>query len=73
MKSKKCSLQEYDGEKHLYGTAAQLYKISSMGGWDSFCEKMTNDITKKVTNELVPIITKEIINELNKPVLKVIK
>ena len=71
--SKKCSLKEFDGEKYLYGTAAQIYKISRMGGWDAFYEKMIKDITAKATKELVPIITNQIMEELNKPVLKGVK
>ena len=71
--SKKCSLKEYDGEKYLYGTAAQVYRISRMGGWDAFNEKIVKDVTAKVTEELVPIITNQILEELSKPVLKVVK
>lgn len=62
---KPCSLKVYNGSRYLYGTAAQLHKISIEGGWDSYHEKLVQNITSRVT--------KEVLNELNSPVLKLVK
>lgn len=63
MGSKKtCSLKVFDGQKTLYGTAAQIYKISKEGGWDKYHEQLVERITRKVTNEVM--------EELNRPIIK---
>lgn len=63
--SKKCSLKIYNGKNMLYGTAAQLHKISNEGGWDEYHSKLVERITNKVT--------REVLNELNRPVLRKVK
>lgn len=62
---KKCSLRIVKDNKVLYGTAAQLHKISQEGGWDLYHEKIVEKITQKVT--------KEVLNEINSPILKIAK
>lgn len=62
---KKSSLRIVKDGRVLYGTAAQLHKISKEGGWDKYHEKLVEKISKKVT--------KEVLNELNEPILKVAK
>ena len=63
--SKKCSLRVFNGKKMLYGTAAQLYKISSEGGWDEYHAKLVEKIAIKVISE--------VLEEQNRPVLVSVK
>lgn len=73
MSKNKCSLKYFDGEKFLYGTAAQLKMISDKGGYDNFIEALTKDISIKVTKEIVPIVYEEIKKDLQRPILKRVK
>lgn len=63
--SKKCSLRVFNGKNMLYGTAAQLYKISSEGGWDEYHVKLVEKIATKVI--------REVLEEQNRPVLVTVK
>ena len=60
-----CSLRVIKNGRVLYGTAAQLHKISQEGGWDSYHRSLVENITEKVT--------KEVLDELNRPVLRIVK
>lgn len=62
---KKSSLRIMKDGRPLYGTAAQLHKISKEGGWDAYHEKVVNRVTQKVT--------KEVLKELNTPILRIAK
>lgn len=62
---KKCSLRVVNNGKVLYGTAAQLHKISISGGWDKYHEDLVLNVAQEVYTKIM--------KEQNSPVLKLVK